>query len=137
MTKNEILEGNKLIAKFIDLTPHNMFPDELQAPGEFSWMAVRVNTRAHYAKEDDEFISFENLFEFHSSWDWLMLVVEKIESLKHPVYISSNNCQIYEKTSWGENNGWHIDSYGKNKLEATYLAVVEFIKWHNKLIINK
>lgn len=76
-------------------------------------------------------------FYFDSKWDWLMPVVEKIESLKHPVYISSNNCQIYEKISWGEHNGWNVDSYGKNKLEATYLAVVEFIKWHNKLIINK
>ena len=70
MNKKEIIENNKLIAEFVGLVPHSMFPDELSATGEFSWMAVRVNVTADYQKEDKEFISFEDLFEFHSSWDW-------------------------------------------------------------------
>lgn len=78
MTQEEIIEGNKLIAKFIDLTPHNMFPDELQAPFGFEWIATNVNIRAMYAKEDNEFTSFEDLFLFHSSWDWLMPVCIKL-----------------------------------------------------------
>ena len=124
MTEDEIL-GNKLIAEFIDLTPHNMFPDELQAPGEFSWMAVRVNIRADYAKEDDEFISFENLFEFHSSWDWLIPVIDKIYSMNEYIeykdYMNNIICD-------GE-----IDINTKF-IQITFSDVVEFIKWYNNKI---
>ena len=80
MTREEMLEGNKLIANFVGLVPHNMFPEEYCAPDDFGWVAVRVNVRADYQKEDEEFTSFEDLFEFHSSWDWLMPVLEKIEN---------------------------------------------------------
>ena len=78
MSEQEILDSNKLIAEFIELTPHDLFPDELQASGEFSWMAVIVNIKTNYAKECNEFNCFEDFFEFHSSWDWLMPVIEKI-----------------------------------------------------------
>ena len=67
---------------------------------------------------------------YHSSWDWLMPVVEKIESLNHPVYINSNNCVIYEKV--GRNHGWFIDNYADTKIEATWISCVEFIKITSK-----
>ena len=124
MTEDEIL-GNKLIAEFIDLTPHNMFPDELQAPGEFSWMAVGVNVRADYDKEDDEFISFENLFEFHSSWDWLIPVIDKIYSMNEYIeykdYMNNIICD----------GGIDINT---RFIQITFSDVVEFIKWYNNKI---
>lgn len=59
----------------------------------------------------------------------IMYVVEKIESLKHPVYISSNSCTIYENI--GKDHGWMIDKYGKTKKEAILVACVEFVKLYN------
>lgn len=146
MTYEEILENNKLIAKFIDLTPHNLFPDELQAPDNFGWMAVNVNVNSDYAKEDNEFIGFEEFFQFHKSWDWLMPVVDKIELLNHNVLIYNGYVLINTYHDWFEcnpevienrytdKNMFEINNYGENKLETTYLSVIEFIKWYN---INK
>lgn len=87
-----------------------------------------------------------NQLEFHSSWNWLIPVVEKIESIydEHNgyfgVHISGNSCVIQ-----GTNLHKAIEDlqrYGTvycsdplavfpTKLESTYHAVVEFIKWYN------
>ena len=68
---------------------------------------------------------------YHSSWDWLMPVVEKIEGEPHlcKVIIETNYCRVER------NSGEHILTMGSQNLtkkEATYKAVVEFIKWYNK-----
>ena len=62
--------------------------------------------------------------EYHSSWDWLMKVVEKIESLKNSVTIFDVGAGIEGLLI--------IERFGTTKLEGTYLTVVEFIKWYNK-----
>ena len=98
MNSTEILEGNKLIAEFLN--------QKLPSNSDF------------------------DIYLYHSSWDWLMPVVEKIESLNHPVYINSNNCVIYEKV--GRNHGWFIDNYADTKIEATWISCVEFIKITSK-----
>jgi hypothetical protein len=65
--------------------------------------------------------------DYHYNWRSLMEVVEKIESFKHPVYISCNNCTIYEKG--GKEHGWMVDKYALNKIDAVYEAVVECIMY--------
>ena len=67
---------------------------------------------------------------YHSSWDWLMPVVEKIESLGYTVDIANSDYQI-RKTGDTEAFIFH---YGPDrpKIKAVYEAVVEFIKWYNK-----
>jgi len=67
---------------------------------------------------------------FHTSWDWLMPVVEKIESLRdangdaYRFTIDMCNAQI---------EGTHIEMIGgAYKLNTTYKAVVEFINQLNK-----
>ena len=62
---------------------------------------------------------------YHDSYN-IMQAVEKIESLGYPVYIVGNSCTIYEKV--GKDHGWMIDKYGKTKIEAVWLAVVEYCK---------
>jgi len=137
MTKEEILEGNKLIAKFVDLTPHDLFPDEMAGPDNFSWMATRVNVTSMYLKEDNEFISFEDLFEFHSSYDWLIPVVEKIEHIKDnegnykfSVNIGKDYCAII----YNDFDGFQVvvKSVYQNKIMSIFEAVVEFIKLFNE-----
>jgi hypothetical protein len=65
--------------------------------------------------------------DYHYNWNRLMGVVEKIESFKHPVYISCNNCTIYEKG--GKEHGWMVDKYALNKIDAVYEAVVTCIMY--------
>ena len=72
---------------------------------------------------------------FHSSWDWLMPVVEKIESLVFPndEYYNFNilgGCCTYIISSHGHE--LVCSDRGKSKLECVYKAVVEFIKWYNE-----
>jgi hypothetical protein len=137
LTQQEIIESNKSIAEFIDLTPHNMFPDELQAPDNFAWMAINVNINADYQKEYNEFKGFEYLFKFHSSFDWLMPVVEKIESLGFQFDIigrllPNSKEKMHFIWLWDDNQEIHIECPEmETKKEAIYIGCIEFIKWYN------
>ena len=118
MTQKEI-GGNTMIAEFMG--------KRVGLAGDL----IDGNADYHVLKTD-----------YHSSWDWLMPVVEKIEKdvSKEPyhgftVRIVGNSCLIacHEKnkqdgviyqTPWGYRP--------LTKIEAVWLAVVEFIKWYNQ-----
>lgn len=66
-------------------------------------------------------------FKFHSDWNWLMEVVEKIEGL------GNHGFTIYRKTT--NINGLPIElanTRKSTKIQAVYNACVEFIKWYNE-----
>ena len=147
MKKQEIIKGNKLISKFIGLTPHNMFPDELTAPFGFEWMAVSINTRYSMDKEIKNEMEYYKYFKFNSSWDWLMPVVEKIFNLT----ISTHNYPIDVTIKQGfclfsYFDGSYVQTIivksidrkdGETTIECIWLAVVDFIIWYNKEWCNK
>ena len=121
MTTQEILEGNKLIAEFMGAKRK-----------EYS-----ITNREHYLFRDGRKYLTENLI-FHSSWDWLMPVVEKIESLptdkengeEFQFSITGDGIAI---TQYDDGSGIiasRVNYLGKSKLEFTFEVVVEFIKWH-------
>ena len=135
---NKVMKDNKLIAEFMGYRecPQKLFrmDDEFQS----------VTIYAEY-QEQDEYLTIEagkrqikytpNEMEFHISWDWLMPVVDKIESFE-----DKNRCAKYNVNMlqcWVEiiNNDTSeeiVEAEGINKLQATYHAVVEFIKHINK-----
>ncbi len=62
---------------------------------------------------------------FHSDWNWLMEVVEKIESKGFDVHINTCVCRISDV---GEDRFEDIETFNSNsKLQAVYQAVLEFI----------
>ena len=105
------MEGNKLIAEFMGgYTPYERFG----------------NSTEYYYNGGYVYL---NDMHFHSSWDWLMPVVDKIESLRdengnaYRFTIDMGNAQI---------EGTNIEIVGGScKLDTTYQAVVEFIKDQN------
>lgn len=115
MSKQEILEGNKIIAEFMGLINYKGTTQDLC---EYPWKGV--NKRLKY----------------HSSWDWLMSVVEKINTLGidnfgNPCFtIFSNKALVYDNDSNGHFINYTPDD-GK-LIDAVWLTVVEFIKWYNK-----
>ena len=71
-----------------------------------------------------------NTLHYDTSWDWLMPVVEKIEC----THDDKGDCfnvmmEAFECTISGL--GLTLCLNGHTKMDATYKAVVEFIKEHN------
>jgi len=110
--KNETIEGMKLIALFMG-----------EAVGSNGLLGI------HQQNGD---IEYEIPLDYNGSWDWLMPVVEKIESLGFRVEIIGLTCSIY--TNSEENI--YVDEPAMTKTEATWQAVVEFIKWYNSQTHN-
>jgi len=74
-----------------------------------------------------EYVDPESL-NYDTDWNMLMPVVEKIEGCRGAVsvYIYKDSCQIETRLE-----GFKTIKGGKTKIEATYEAVVEFVKWRN------
>ena len=105
------MEDNKLIAEFMGMK----YSDE-RSFNDGEW--------TH---------SIKSLSKFETSWDWLMPVVEKIESLKYRVEISHNGCLIESHKDLDTariNSG--IGEIEPTKLKATYKAVVGFINQNKR-----
>ncbi len=127
----DIIENNILIAKF-------MYPklfEEGVKPMEFIKIADveygMLYTRQMIFAEDiynNEPTKNKSFMLYHSSWDWLMKVVEKIELMGYRVSSKFTECVIcdinyhYNRTFISEDS----------KLHSIYTSVVEFIKWYNE-----
>lgn len=95
---DEIIEGNKLIATF-----HG---------------AAYNHVQNYYLIKSLSFMGSIGQMKYHTSWDWLMPVVEKINKIH-------NEVDIYKQLSKVMEALWLID------IRHLWLAVVEFIKWYN------
>lgn len=121
MTKEEIYEGNRLIALFMGWKP-----DEKHGIINNNEFDVWSNSKNAY--------KFCDLI-FHKDWNLLMPVVEKIESVLDTgfnVVIKNDKCRIYRhKGSQYEQVITKLYE-GGSKIESTYLAVIEFINYFNE-----
>lgn len=119
MKEQEIKEGNKLIAIFMDLTENN--------------------NGLSYFVETQGWTSPLNLL-YDTSWDWLMPVIEKITEIDITPAPNWSGYRIeivprgYVKIS-----GFPMHpsittnvSIEGSLINAVYKAVVEFIKWYNE-----
>ena len=101
------MENNKLIAEFMGVKSY-------EASGYTNFVYSEDNDRT------------EVDLSYHDSWDWLMPVVEKIESLGYELIITESRCKINHNTDHSIEEVLHLELIG-SKIEATYQAVVEFI----------
>ena len=119
-------ENNKLIAEFMGL--------ELEETLEGMFVYARKE-QSHIKLNDirTEFYEVHEL-QYHISWDWLMPVVEKIESLGYEFFIVEDRIKIAHNTYHSTEiiiNFTLGRNYG-SKREAVYQGVVEFINQLNK-----
>lgn len=107
----ELAEQNKLIAKFMGLV---------------------VSDRDNYTSELHTNVDAD--LKYHTSWDWLMPVVEKIEEDDEiDVNILLNGTRIFKwRTDVDIVNNIAEISFDK-KINHVYDAVVEYIKCYNKI----
>ena len=104
-------------------------------------MGVNVITIDDVRKNKNPYISsadghLEYDLKYHTSWDWLMPVVGKIECTKTDDEDNSDSffnvmIEVFECNINGRDIC--ICENGNTKLEATYRAVVKFINQYNKI----
>lgn len=114
--KQETIEGNKLIAEFMGKKKSTGFG-----------LNFRFDTWYNGILLSD--------LKYHTSWDWLMPVVEKIVHEDSAFRMTIGNvaaiCNFesqFEAKAKGEGKKYS----STNTIEAVWLAVVEFIKWKNQ-----
>lgn len=120
-----ILENNKLIAEFMGCVLKS-YPTAMKSPfhgRDVWWSDTSSNgkTRGFHCIKGEE--------HYHDSWDWLMPVVEKIESLNPSgdrwiVQIEGISCRIYSIDISIE-----FEKCTSLKLNSTYRVIVEFLEW--------
>jgi hypothetical protein len=105
------MEDNKLIAEFLGYKPNTN--------GVYPIVCINEGKGWHL-----------ETMKFNYDWNWLMQVVEKIESFGHDVFINTCLCRI---TDVGLDIFEDIECFvNNNKRQATYNACVEFVKWYNE-----
>lgn len=115
-TEAHIIEGNELIADFMGLSDNLPVLYDLN-PANLS---------------------------YNHSWDSIMRVMDKIESLKFngrspwtdiKTFLTNDRyyeCIIKIRTESGEGYIYENTEWCDKKIEAVYQAVLDFIKWYNK-----
>jgi hypothetical protein len=113
------MEENRMIAEFMGYKYRN----DLEINGWYLDYILIHETRSHWT------------LKFHTSWDWLMPVVEKIEDEGFNVIINKYVCKV-EKVAFFKTVTVAYkevaDTESQTKLEAVYSAVVSFLKWYNE-----
>lgn len=71
---------------------------------------------------------------YHNSWDWLMPVIEKLESLGYRITLVKNQYTIEKYLEESDTYTTVLYQHGyfnRPKIDAVYLAAVETIKHYN------
>ena len=116
MTKEEkIIEGNAKIAEF---------------------MGIKVLPAGYISRNLENNEKQADDLKYHSSWNWLMQVVEKIENIKNESEgflfcfgIGRDFCVIKHNTITQD----HISVYSEHnsKILSVFACIVRFIDWYN------
>lgn len=100
------MENNKLIADFMGIKPTKGYSSDWHySDSPF----ISINSDSYEEVEN----TIAEYVKYHTSWDWLMPVVEKIED-----YLSDNVGKV----------GYFDECLSSNNLDVRYQAVIEFIK---------
>ena len=112
--------NNKLIAEFMGYDISTLVPSGIEVV-EFENNDIKVEC-----------------LRYHTSWDWLMPVVEKIEDIEcketSTELVGYHLYDIEIRQNVTTIHGTNIEETAGDKLFNTYNAVVEFIKQYNTII---
>jgi hypothetical protein len=120
---------NELIAEFMGIRHRKQYG----IMGDTEWTEVEVTYRTSIAEWQSA--------KWDKSWDWLMPVVERIQSIGYHTSMY-HDCDKLTYTYRNEMRIVNSDeskiryrelSNGETMIQCVYTAVVEFVKWHNQL----
>lgn len=129
MTKEEIIEGNKLIAEFMGLSTMLNAGDGYTFPFPI--------THGDFDSLYQTDCGFGEDLIYHESWDWIIPVVEKIQSLGAIDFVISVGHSVV--VSWDDGTAYfeQTKGSGNKSIETVYAAVILFIKWYNNDLLTK
>jgi len=121
-------ENNKLIAEFMELKTDKMFfnlktGNYVKKENE----DCEVNAVTVFIKNNKPVTNFN----YHSDWNWLMEVVEKIRKFHNGTEPLSDK-QIEQLLQLIKKLNESLILRNGISIEAVYNACVEFIKWYNE-----
>lgn len=129
MDKKQILEGNKLIAEFMGYKyfVHNNIAAK-NSINQLGWSKSGIKNPKRYGEIGDTYLCrSHNQLRFYNSWDWLMPVVEKIESLGYEVEIGTNCSALKSEKFDAKPQSCGVFNLKKDKLKTTYELCFNFI----------
>ena len=104
-------QNNKLLAEFMGYQQENKLV--------YAGMYTSPKRQLVFDIKGNKY-SAKNL-KFHKNWNWLMEVIEKIESL-------ANDKKVID---WSRQSKTIFDfKLTESKIEAVYNACIEFVKWY-------
>ncbi len=121
MKEEEIVENNKLIAEFMG----GIIRESRYIDGLYREVIKEVVYWMDDYLQGYDGISVSNL-KFNLSWDWLMPVVAKIETM------SEYSSYKIETSCFFERDDLINSLYIERTIERTFENVVEFIEWYNE-----
>jgi hypothetical protein len=129
------LENNKLIAEFMGYEvidyQHNKYAPiyngnkyaKTIGEQEKLWGGLSLQFTGRFT----EFVNYP----FNSDWNYLMPIIKMIEYLGYEVVISRISCQINGISDRENPISSMVCGDISKKIEITYDAVIQFIKWYN------
>lgn len=114
------IENNKIIAEFLGANPFKEFVNKEIYSYEMYGIIESIVEDEH----SKQFYLPEEML-FDTDWNWLMEVVEKIESLGFAFNIDRTKCYVLS-------NDFCNAQQGLTKFEAVYKVGLETIKWYNE-----
>lgn len=123
--KNALKTDNELIAEFMGMwsTMCQVYADRCKE---------RVYVHPAHKDLSSGYWTVQELEQYQTDWNWLMAVVEKIQSMDHP------EKSFHDYFRFGTSKGVYWCEFGRfsfnsaiSLIDAFWTVVVEFIKWYN------
>jgi hypothetical protein len=130
MINKQIIKDNIIIAKFMGW---NILPFEKRYALDGWYYGINSKGKRYNGlcaiSKNNCWLAIAAKVKYHSSWDWLMPVVEKIESLDYKVDIFYKYAQV---STMDEDFICRSFAINHSKIQEVWEMVVKFIKWYNK-----
>ena len=82
---------------------------------------------SYYIRKNKEYKIEEA--QYHSSWEWLMDVLEKVEDLGFRVYLSKDSCQVYRQYASFPDNFIIDADFQEDRLANAFDGLSSFAEW--------
>lgn len=122
---NNFHKKNGIIADYMGLFDKILSTGNIHSWSDSPFFYTTENTKEKVIEKISKYAKY------HTDWNWLMPVVEKIENLGFEFFIVESRCRIAHNTDKSIETIIDFEIVG-TKIEAVYKAVLDYIIWESK-----